>query len=470
LTKRKKIVVLGTGWGSFSFALRLNKELYDLTFVSPRNHFLFTPLLTATTVGTLEFRAICEPIRGIPNLGSYHQGRCMEIDAEKRRILVRDSFDTSRNYWLDYDALIYGVGAAANDFGIPGVKEHCHNCRQIRHAVAIRDKIMELFERASKPYVTRTERERLLSIVVVGGGPTSIEFAGQMYDWLALDGARMFPELIDCVSVSLVEATGRVLPSFKQDIADYTIQQFRKRKIRVFLNSAVNKVTESVVELKDGYEIPYGLCVWSTGVQPAPLTKSIDWLHKAPNGRLIVDDFQRLLKKNTVRDATDATIVSDEFSIETAEPLRDVFSVGDASQHYLKPLAPTAQPAKHQGYFLAEMFNAMLVRTTPEEWRAELEQIDERNRKFKNTNRGMMANIGGYKAAVAFGDGGGDGDGAHPALRRRLSRRFPSIHGFWAWFVWRSAYLTMTVSWPNKILIATYWLGTLLFGRSFTRF
>ena len=201
--RKKQIVVLGSGWGGYGFSSKINRQLYDVIMVSPRNHFLFTPLLASTTVGTLEFRCITEPVRALKNL-KYHQGRCVSINEDNNSITVRDSFDITNFYEIKYDYLVYSVGCKANDFGINGVQEHAQFLKQVRHAQKIREKIQELFERCDKPTTSRNERDKLLSFIVVGGGPTSIEFAAEFHDWISQDGSKMFPHLMDHVNITLV--------------------------------------------------------------------------------------------------------------------------------------------------------------------------------------------------------------------------------------------------------------------------
>ena len=149
---RPSLVVLGAGWGGYAFAKHINRELYNVTLISPRNHFLFTPLLASTTTGTLEFRCITEPIRHLKHI-SYHQSRCLQINDDKNELILRDSFDINNIYKLNYDYLIYAVGSQSNDFGIPGVRKNALFLKQVRDAMKIRDKIQELFERASKPTI-----------------------------------------------------------------------------------------------------------------------------------------------------------------------------------------------------------------------------------------------------------------------------------------------------------------------------
>jgi len=123
---RKKLVVLGTGWGSYSVLRHINKKLFDVIVISPRNHFLFTPLLASTTVGTLEFRSIIEPIRnaGFRDEHHFHLSYATGLDTERQVVQCVSSLDPAKEYDVSYDILVIGIGAVPNDFNVPGVKEH----------------------------------------------------------------------------------------------------------------------------------------------------------------------------------------------------------------------------------------------------------------------------------------------------------------------------------------------------------
>ncbi len=125
---RRTLVILGTGWGSYSVLRNVDKKLYDVIVISPRNHFLFTPLLASTTVGTLEFRSIIEPVRnaGFRDEHHFHLSSAAGLDLEGRKVRCVSTLGTKspREYDVAYDVLVIGVGAVPNDFGVPGVKEH----------------------------------------------------------------------------------------------------------------------------------------------------------------------------------------------------------------------------------------------------------------------------------------------------------------------------------------------------------
>lgn len=107
---------------------KANKELFDVIVISPRNHFLFTPLLASTTVGTLEFRSIIEPIRnsGFRDEHHFHLSYATGLDPDRQLLRCASALDPSLTYEVGYDVLVIGVGAVTNHFNIPGVKEHAY--------------------------------------------------------------------------------------------------------------------------------------------------------------------------------------------------------------------------------------------------------------------------------------------------------------------------------------------------------
>ena len=119
-------MILGTGWGSYSLLRHVDKKRFDVVVISPRNHFLFTPLMASTTVGTLEFRSIIEPIRNaaLRDEHHYHQSQATSLDTKQRVVECVSVLDRSKRYSVPYDTLVIGVGASPNHFNIPGVQEH----------------------------------------------------------------------------------------------------------------------------------------------------------------------------------------------------------------------------------------------------------------------------------------------------------------------------------------------------------
>lgn len=112
---KPRVLILGSGWAGFTLARRLNKDLFDVRVISPANHFLFTPLLPSTAVGTLEFRAIQEPVRTIKGLGNYYQAKARDINAEKRIVTCEDLYKGVK-FDVAYDYLVIAAGMKSNTF------------------------------------------------------------------------------------------------------------------------------------------------------------------------------------------------------------------------------------------------------------------------------------------------------------------------------------------------------------------
>lgn len=411
---RPKLVVLGSGFAAFSLLKEVDVKRYAVTLVSPRNHFLFTPLLPSTTVGTIEFRSIIEPIRTARKGIRFHQAWCERVDFEKQQIECRGAFKGS-NFFIDYDYLVIGVGGKNRTFEIPGVKEHALFLKELGDARDIRQKVIENFERATKPQRDIEEVKQLLHFVVVGGGPTGVEFAAELHDFVTQDVQKWFPDVMEYVQITLLEATGNILTQFDEKLGNYALKIFKRQHITVKTHSVVTEVDEDAVAngvtLQDGARIPCGLVVWSTGIGPTDLAKSLG-TPIGPTNRLLVDEYFRL-------DGHDK-----------------IFAVGDCSEMDGVDLPPTAQVAQQEGKHLAKEFNRMA--------------LGQEMRPFKYKHRGMMAYVGSRRALADLG-----------TIQGR---------GFTTWLLWRSAYLTKLVSFKNKFLVLFDWTRSMIFGRDISRF
>src|SRR5512135_2969018 len=138
MQNRPSLVILGSGFGAFNIVRNL-KDDYDITVISPRNHFLFTPLLPSTTVGTIEFRSIIEPVRTAKENASFYYAHCTRIDTEKNIIHCKNALD-GNECSLPLDLLIIGVGAVSNTFGIKGVDQYAMPLKELADARAIRQR------------------------------------------------------------------------------------------------------------------------------------------------------------------------------------------------------------------------------------------------------------------------------------------------------------------------------------------
>ena len=380
--KRPKVIIVGAGWAGYRVAYDLDKNLFDVMVVSPRNHFLFTPLLPSTTVGTLEFRAIQEPVRTIPGL-HYYQAEVTSIDFDQHRVHCSDIYKSHNDFDLQYDALILAPGSETNTFGVKGVEnnENVFYLKQLNHSRAIRNRLIDCFERASSPGVTDPEQKRaLLTFVIVGGGPTSVEFAAELYDFLVEDVSRWYEDLLPYTSVKIIETTDHILGAFSSSLVNYVENLFRKRRqIDLVTGTSVKEVRDNVAVLSDGREIPFGLMVWSTGIKQVSFVQSLpkERIAKFPNGRLKTDDFLHLLEADGSAPAGQGR----------------VFGLGDCAGNIDKPLPALAQVAMQQGKYLAASLNRRGLDSLLAARRGSPADVPP----FKYAHLGSLASVGQWK-------------------------------------------------------------------------
>ncbi|KAG2424789.1 hypothetical protein HXX76_014213 [Chlamydomonas incerta] len=342
------ILVLGSGWGAHAFIKSIDTDTYDVVVVSPRNHFLFTPMLPSTAVGTVEFRSLLEPIRTSNPCVTYLEAECDSLDPHSKVAVCSAKFchtDGRRpQFEVQYDRAVIAVGEQPATFGIPGVRENCFFMKEVSDAVGLRKRIAEKFELAALPGTTEEERQAALHFVVVGGGPTGVEFAGTLSDFVREDLKKKYPALMKYVKVTLLNNLPSILTQFDAKLQKSAASTLVANGVEVRVNVSVVGVTADKVQLGGGEELPYGVCVWSAGNMARPLTKHIasqvpeqamaaEASKAAPNSKLCVDSFLRVVGAT------------------------DLLALGDCSLVLGNRLPPTAQVAGQQGSYLANMLN-----------------------------------------------------------------------------------------------------------------
>jgi len=406
---RPHLVVLGSGFGALQCIRTLKSADFRVTVISPRNHFLFTPLLIGTTVGTVEDRNITEPVRTRRSGSEFCQATCEEIDADTKQLHCRSPLDESF-FTMGYDQLVIAVGGQNSTFGIKGVREHAFFLKEVTDARAIRRRILGCLERASLPETSEQTRNQILHWVVVGGGPTGTEFAGELFDFLK-DARDAYPKVAPQVNITLLEAAEDILPSFDQALRDYAVKRFQREGIEVRSESPAKEVLEDRVILESGEEIPCGLVVWSTGIVPRSLVEKCD-LPKTEKGFLRTDDCCRVVGHD------------------------DIYAIGDTARTEERSYPATAQLAQQQGRYLGKA----LTRS------ARGKEINP----FRFHNLGTLAYIGSRRALADLPVG--------------------KVKGRTAWLFWRSVYLTKLVGLRNKLNLLGDWIDTRIFGRDISRF
>ncbi|TBU43177.1 NADH dehydrogenase [Dichomitus squalens] len=455
---KKTLVICGSGWGATSLLNSLETEDYNVIVISPKNYFLFTPLLPSVAVGTISPRSILQPTRYVTRHKKRQvtviEASATDVDPVNKTVTFADTSEIQgavSNTTIPYDYLVFAVGAEVQTFNIPGVREHACFMKELEDAEKMQRRFMDCMESAAFPGQTSDEVKRLLHMVVVGGGPTGVELSGELHDFLEEDLRSWYPELAESVRITLVEALPSVLPSFSKQLIDYTESAFKEAKIDILTKTMVKEVKEKSVVLqmpdKSIVEVPCGLVVWAAGNTLRKVTRDLmAKLPEAQNNRrgITVDECMRMA-------GTDGSI----------------FAVGDCTA---TTYAPTAQVASQQGAYLARVLGQLAKRdnleyrlkeldAAPEAEKQEREQAEkrlaklEKLRPFKYSHQGSLAYIGSDKAIADL-----------PFFNGNLA-----TGGVATFLFWRSAYLSTLFSMRNRTLVATDWLKVKFFGRDVSR-
>jgi len=491
--EREKVVVLGTGWGGAAFLKGVDNSRYDVTVISPRNYFVFTPMLAGAAVGTVDYRSITEPVREINRYAEFLEATATEIDPDAKILTCQSVVCDGNSCEIDefevpYDRLVVTIGAQVNTFGIPGVREHCNFLKQVGDARRIRTAIVNIFERANLPGLTEEERVKALTFAVIGAGPTGVEFAAELRDFVEQDGPKYYPKLLKYVRIKVIEASSTVLAPFDKSLQEEAIKKMERnvefkdpniyrllperfKLVELLIDSSVKEVTSKQILLNDGNTIDYGLAVWAAGNGPLPLTLQIvDALGDAQTeeqnvarGRIVTDAWMRAKGSNG-----------------------SILSFGDCSciTHGPDgPLPATGQVAAQQGEYLAKLMNkgydlspppmtigsngdAESLESPPErasDYQSALSDsiagfttgTTEYAKPFQFLNLGILAYTGGGSALAQVSTG----PNAEPIKGRGIIGNA----------LWNSIYISKQVSWRNRFMVLNDWTRRKIFGRDITR-
>lgn len=323
---RKRLVILGSGWASVSVLKHIDRDKYDVTVVSPRNFFLYTPLLPSVATGTITQEAVTVPIRDItsykilpiwkrmwfiwrgylPPKCNYLYASATKIDPNTNLVTCKHrSSDFDKEFTIAYDQLVVATGATNNTFNTKGVEEYGHFLKQTGDAAIVRQTVIENLEKASLPGVSEEDKKKLLSFLIVGGGPTGVEFAVELQDFLTQDAVNTktqaranYPNCLNHTSVSIIQSNDHLLPGWPRQLQKFAEQHIVDSGIRLLTGTRVLEVDKDIIKVldkktKSKREIPFGLVVWATGVSPGKLvTQLMSQLPEQTNYRSLHSDSQ----------------------------------------------------------------------------------------------------------------------------------------------------------------------------------
>jgi NADH dehydrogenase len=320
-TARKRIVILGGGFGGIYAALRLEKALardptLDVTLVNRENFFLFTPMLHEVAASDLDMTDIVSPIRTLVRRVKFVQGEVEAINLEARQVVVSHGNDAHRHEY-EYEHLVIALGAITNFYNLPGVEERALT-------------MIECLEEAD-PECCRVKAP-LLTFVVAGGGFAGVETVAAVNDFVR-EALEFYPNLSEAqLRVVLVHDGSVILPELGERLGTYAQKKLIERKVEIRVNAKIAGMSEAGVTLGDGTVIPAKTLVWTAGTAPNPLLASLPC--QKERGRIVANAYLEVRGWPGVWALGDCAVVPDS--------------------HTGRPYPPTAQHALRQGRVLAE--------------------------------------------------------------------------------------------------------------------
>jgi NADH:ubiquinone reductase (H+-translocating) len=406
------IVIVGGGFAGMAVARRLERRLHaaeaEIVLLSRDNYSLFTPMLPEVTSGELEVRHVVTPIREQLARTRFVLADVDSIDVVRREVAYHHVLTGTRTV-AHYDHLVLALGSSTSTFGLPGIAQYTWPLKRLEDADALRNHLVWLLELADT-IGDETRRRRLLTLVVVGGGFTGVETAGEIVE-LFRSVLRFYKSLrADDVRMILVEAGPSLLAGLPPKMGTYSKRVLERRGVEVLLGDGVAGADEGGLVLQSGRRIETETIVWSAGVKPSPTLASIA-LPTTKRGAV-----------NTERDMR-------------VRGFGDVWALGDCAAipdgaGGIFPM--TAQHAIREGPCLADNI-VLTLRGEP-------------TKPFRYRTLGMMAALGGRKAVAELPGN-------------------VVITGFLAWFFWRTYYLLRLPGLDRKLRVAFDWTLELLFPR-----
>lgn len=400
---RKKVLILGAGFGGLEAAKRLARLPVDVTVVDRQNHHLFQPLLYQVATAGLSAPEVAAPIRKV--LGRYPNVKvvldeCIAVQLDQRQVTLKHSGA------MDYDYLILAVGARTQYFGNDHYESFAPGLKSLDDATRIRHNVLLAFEeaeRASDP----EEIQRLTRIVVVGGGPTGVELAGAFAELSKRVLAKDFRNIDPHASqVILLEVGDRILGAFDPSLSEKAKRQLETLGVEVRLNQVIRDIREECVEL-EGETITAANILWGAGVAGSPLANTLG---------------VKLDRANRIEVEPDLSVPGypEVFAIG------DLVSLVDVNGVQVPGVSPAAmQMGRHAVRLIAGELSAGPASKPAD------------RKPFAYFDKGMMATIGRSRAVAQMG---------------KLK-----FDGFLAWLAWLGVHLIFLIDFRNRIAVLLQW-------------
>lgn len=412
-----RILILGGGFGGLYAALELEKTLarrqnVEVTLVNRENFSLFTPMLHEVAASDLDLTHIVNPIRKLLRRVKFLEGDVESVDLRAKEVVVSHGSD-HHHHALGYDHLVMALGSITNFFNLPGLQERALTMKTLGDAIELRNRLIQQLEEADFECSVGM-REHMLTFVVAGGGFAGVETIAAMNDFLR-EALRFYPHLSeDLIRMVLVHPGPLILPELGDKLGAYAQGKLAERKVEIRVKTRVQGVSAEGVHLSDGTTIATNTLIWTAGTSPNPLLSTLPCGKE--RGRVVVNEFLEVPDWPGVWALGDCAVIPD--------------------RRTGKPCPPTGQHALREGKTVAKNIAAAID--------------GGRKRPFAFATIGQLAAIG-RRTGVA----------------RILGYNFS---GFFAWWLWRSIYLSKLPRFEKKLRVALDWTLDLIFSKDLVQF
>lgn len=414
----RKIVVLGGGFAGVECVKELQRGLRsnsrtDILLISEQNFLLFRPMLPQVASGIINTRNIVMPIRSILKKARFYEGRIKAIDPINRQVSLWGTPEKP-GITVDYDYLVLALGVEPNFFGMGDIEHNSFRMQTLNDAVVIRNRVMDMLEQANNEQ-DKDVKKALLTFVVVGGGFSGIETAGELHD-LLVDATKHYPNIFkDEIRVVIVEALPHILPGFAEKLAKFVHQSLTSRGTEIKLGAKLGSFDGREAELSwDGGSetIHTKTLIWTAGfTTPNILKRSV---FDTVRGRVRVNDYLEVDGYPGVFAAGDCCMSKDEKGVA---------------------YAPTGHLAAAQGKTIAHNLSAKIN--------------GQSLKKFRYKPKYQIAVIGKRRGiALVYGI---------------------KVQGIPAWMLWRTVFLYKMPILSKRLRVIIDWTEDLLFDRDIAR-
>ena len=424
-TSPTHVVILGSGFAGIEVLKKLQKE-YDnnscieITLISKDNFILFTPMLPEVASGMIETRNIVTPVRSFCKKAKFYEAKVESIDLDNKQltlthIIGRQSHPNDwREHIVKYDYLVIALGSENNFFKMSDVKRWSFTMKSINDAIILRNHIINVLEQASIEEDNIEPRKSLLTFVVAGGGFNGVETVGAINDFIRESIKDYYKNIhISEVRVILIDSNDKLLAEVDEELGEFALEKLKVSGVEFMMKCPVTGATPNTIMLYNGTIIPSYTLIWSAGVTPSKLVAELPCEHDRGH-RIVANNYLEVPGYNGVYVLGDCASITDP--------------------HTGKPYPPTAQHAIRQGKVAAKNIISALKG----------EKGDKNKIKFDYKTKGMMAEIG-KRDGVAI-----------------LFNKF-KLHGFLAWWLWRTYYLANLPTARKKLKVLGDWSSDLIF-------